>query len=50
MAKSQSVDNAVKQVMKPSIDSLKEAISKVQVPSNVNSGTSRFIGQNPKPR
>jgi len=29
------VDNAVKQVMKPSIDSLKDAISKVQVPANV---------------
>ena len=29
------VDNAVKQVVKPSIDSLKDAISKVQVPANV---------------
>lgn len=29
------VDNAVKQVMKPTTDSLKDAISKVQVPANV---------------
>lgn len=36
MAKSQSVDNAVKQVMKPSIDSLKEAISKVQTQQTGN--------------
>jgi hypothetical protein len=35
MAKSQTVDNAVKQTIKPSIDSLKDAISKVQVPANV---------------
>jgi len=32
---SAQVDNAVKQVVKPSIDSLKDAISKVQVPANV---------------
>ena len=32
---SAQVDNAVKQVVKPSIDSLKEAIGKVQVPANV---------------
>lgn len=31
----QTVDNAVKQTMKPTTDSLKEAISKVQVPANV---------------
>lgn len=31
----QTVDNSVKQVMKPTTDSLKDAISKVQVPSNV---------------
>ena len=30
------VDNAVKQVMKPSIDSLKDAISKIQVSDNVS--------------
>lgn len=29
------VDNAVKQVMKPSIDSVKDAISKIQIPPNV---------------
>lgn len=32
---SAQVDNAVKQVVKPSIDSLKDAISKVQVPAGV---------------
>ena len=32
---SAQVDNAVKQVVKPSIDSLKDAISRVQVPSGV---------------
>lgn len=30
------VDNAVKQVMKPSIDSLKDAISKIQVSDNIS--------------
>lgn len=29
------VDNAVKQVIKPSIDSVKDAISKIQIPANV---------------
>lgn len=29
------VDNAVKQVMKPAIDSVKDAISKIQIPANV---------------
>jgi len=33
--KSQTVDNAVKQVMKPTVDSLKDAISKTQIPANV---------------
>lgn len=32
---SAQVDNAVKQVMKPAIDSVKDAIAKVQVPANV---------------
>ena len=32
---SAQVDNAVKQVMKPTTDSLKDAIAKVQVPANV---------------
>lgn len=32
---SAQVDNAVKQVMKPSIDSVKDAISKIQIPANV---------------
>lgn len=32
---SAQVDNAVKQVMKPAIDSVKDAISKIQVPANV---------------
>lgn len=31
----QTVDNSVKQVMKPSIDSVKDAISKIQIPANV---------------
>ena len=31
----QTVDNAVKQVMKPTTDSLKDAISKVQIPAGV---------------
>lgn len=35
MAQSQTVDNSVKQVMKPTVDSLKDAISKTQVPANV---------------
>lgn len=32
---SAQVDNAVKHVMKPSIDSVKDAISKIQIPANV---------------
>lgn len=32
---SAQVDNAVKQVMKPTTDSLKDAISKVQIPAGV---------------
>lgn len=32
----QTVDNSVKQVMKPSIDSLKDAISKIQTPDNIS--------------
>lgn len=32
---SAQVDNAVKQVMKPSIDSVKDAIGKIQIPANV---------------
>ena len=35
-AASAQVDNAVRQVMKPSIDSLKNAISKIQTPDNVS--------------
>ncbi len=36
MAKSQTVDNAVKQIMKPQIDSVKDAIAAIQTtPSNV---------------
>jgi len=31
----QTVDNAVKQTMKPTTDSLKDAISKVQIPAGV---------------
>jgi len=34
-ASAQTVDNAVKQAMKPTTDSLKDAISKVQVPAGV---------------
>lgn len=32
---SAQVDNAVKQVMKPAIDSVKDAISKIKIPDNV---------------
>lgn len=32
---SAQVDNAVKQVMKPAIDSVKDAIGKIQIPANV---------------
>jgi hypothetical protein len=34
-ASAQTVDNAVKQTMKPTTDSLKDAISKVQIPAGV---------------
>ena len=35
LSASAQVDNAVKQVMKPSIDSLKDAISKIQTTDNI---------------